>query len=143
MGRPVSVRAERRCHPRIRVAHGCPRIAAKLRTGAPVTVLDMSPAGLLVETPVRLLPGHHVDVVLHGGHSQEIRHCLIVHSRVGAIYGGSDLRYRAGLCRVPGSNYPGATNSGSAGKGIPTAVGLRDPHEHAEGRTAPLLEHGT
>jgi len=68
-------------------------------------VLETSPEGLLIETPVRLLPGCHVHLVLQNGTGELIVRSLVAHSRVGCIRGAGDLRYRVGLWLAAGMNY--------------------------------------
>jgi hypothetical protein len=97
---------ERRRHTRTHAPAGNAHLAARLRTGSPLRVLDTSPDGMLVESPARLLPGRQIDLVLHSGDSREQAPWVVVHSRVGCIRGSSDLRYRAGLKRATGSSYP-------------------------------------
>jgi len=114
---------ERRAHPR-RTARSLPlQVSAKLRTGAPLRIIDLSPDGLLVETTVRMLPGHEVDLVLQSESGQETRHCHIVHSRVAAIIGAAGLRYRAGLHLHGGSRYSPATSVPAAGHLLPAKHG--------------------
>jgi len=133
MGRALRT-PERRHHPRLRIQPGRPVVTARLRTGSPVTVLDASPDGLLVETPVRLLPGRHVDLVVQSGPGQEVRRCLVVHSRVGSIQGAADLKYQAGLCRVWGTNYPSTPGARDREKELLVAAGPLDPQPHAARR---------
>lgn len=96
-----------------------------MRTGAPLRVLNTSPDGMLVETPVRLLPGRRVDVVLQAGTSHEHARWLVVHSRVGCLRGSSDLRYRAGLYRSAGMNYSLPPHPRSAGNSLPADSGAK------------------
>jgi hypothetical protein len=91
-------------------------LAVRLRTGPSLRVIDMSQEGLLVETPVRLLPGHSVDLVLHTGAEQVSVRGLVVHSRVGTIRGGAELRYRVGLWLVAGTNYSHTGTALAAGE---------------------------
>jgi hypothetical protein len=76
----------------------------------------MSPEGLLIETSVRLLPGHSVDLVLRTGEEQVTVSGLVVHSRVGTIRGGAELRYRVGLWLAAGTSYPHTGAAGAAGE---------------------------
>ncbi len=114
---------ERRAHPR-KTARSLPlQVTAKLRTGAPLRIIDLSPDGLLVETTARLLPGHEVDLVLQSESGQETRHCHIVHSRVATITGAAGLRYRAGLHLHRGSHYSPAASVPAAGHLLPAKHG--------------------
>lgn len=105
MGRGLMERGERRAHPRATAVTGQEQSAARLRTGSPLRVLNTSPDGMLVESPVRLLPDRRVDVVLQSGSTQVHAPWVVIHSRVGCIRGSSDLRYRVGLRRMAGSSY--------------------------------------
>jgi hypothetical protein len=106
-------------------------------------VLNLSPDGVLVETPVRLLPGHPVDLLVRSGSDEEVRHCLVVHSRVGLIIGAADLRYHAGLSRVLGSNYPVAAKAGSRGKEILAPRDRGNQQERVNGLTSTAPSDGT
>ena len=79
----------------------------------------MSPDGLLVDTPARLLPGHHVDLVLLSETSQVVRRCCVVHSRIAAIDRSAGPRYRAGLRLASGSHYPETGTIRETGKELP------------------------
>ena len=113
---------ERRQHPRSWSLLGRARVAARLRTGSPLRVLNSSPDGLLVESPARLLPGRQVELMLHSGTSWEQAPWVVIHSRVGCIRGSADLRYRAGLRRVSGTNYPRQLETPASGNQLPTAA---------------------
>ena len=102
----MSPARERRAHPRSWFLLGHAHIAARMRTGSPLRVLNTSPDGMLVESPARLLPGRRVDLVLQSGTTREHAPWLVVHSRVGCLRGGSEIRYRAGLQRFTGTDYP-------------------------------------
>jgi len=105
MDRSLTAREERRVQARSSLTPGHARLSARLRTGSPLRVLNTSPDGMLVESPARLQPGRHVDLVLQSGATQEQAPWVVIHSRVGCIRGDSDLRYRAGLRRAAGSGY--------------------------------------
>jgi hypothetical protein len=115
MDRRVTPAEERRTHTRSWFVLGHARVAARLRTGPPLRVLNVSPDGMLVESPARLLPGRQVELVLQSGTTREQARWLVVHSRVGCIRGRCDLRYRAGLRRASGSNYSRAQELRSDG----------------------------
>jgi hypothetical protein len=116
MAATVAPAPERRAQPRRMIEPGHSSLAVRLRTGPPLRVIDMSPEGLLVETPVRLLPGHSVDLVLHTGAEQVSLRGLVVHSRVGAIRGGAELRYRVGLWLAAGTDYSHVGTAGAEGE---------------------------
>ena len=106
MDRGMMPSRERRVHARSPLTPGHAHLAARLRTGSPLRVLNTSPDGMLVESPARLLPGRQIDLVLQSGAAQEQAPWVVIHSRVGCIRGTADLRYRAGLRRAAGSGYP-------------------------------------
>jgi hypothetical protein len=108
MGHRLNPAEERRRHPRSWFLLGRAHFVARLRTGPPLRVLNMSPDGMLVESPARLSPGRKVDVVLQSGTTREHAPWTVIHSRVGCVRGESGLRYRAGLRRSEGSDYPRA-----------------------------------
>ena len=110
---------ERRTQPRSWFVLGHTRLAARMRTGSPLRVLNTSPDGMLVESPARLLPGRRVDLVLQSGATREQAPWLVVHSRVGCLRGSSDLRYRAGLRRALGTGYPSPRLADSRGHALP------------------------
>ena len=113
---------ERRAHPRSWFLLGHTRLAARMRTGSPLRVLNTSPDGLLVESPARLLPGRRVDLILQSGTTREQAPWLVVHSRVGCLRGSSDIRYRAGLRRASGTDYPIPSRADSRGKALPAGA---------------------
>ena len=113
---------ERRTHPRSWFLLGHARLAARMRTGSPLRVLNTSPDGMLVESPARLLPGRRVDLILQSGATREQAPWLVVHSRVGCLRGSSDLRYRAGLRRATGTSYPSSVRAGSHGHALPDST---------------------
>jgi hypothetical protein len=111
---------ERRAHPRSWFVLGHARLAARMRIGSPLRVLNTSPDGMLVESPARLLPGRRVDLVLQSGTTREQGPWLVVHSRVGCLRGSSDLRYRVGLSRAAGTDYPSRGRADSRGHALPS-----------------------
>ena len=141
MGRGVMPAAERRLHARSWALLGRARIAARLRTGSPLRVLNTSPDGMLVESPARLLPGRRVDLILQSGTTQEHAPWVIVHSRVGCIRGSSDLRYRAGLRRATGTNYPRQHEVHAHRNALPTPVQAGAPRlgTNTEESAEPLI----
>ena len=119
MGRGMTDPADRRAHARERCGSEQAGLAARLRTGSPLRVLDMSLDGMLVESPARLLPGRQVHLVLESDASREHAPWIVVHSRVGCIRGSSDLRYRVGLRRASGTGYPRGDEPRRAGNELP------------------------
>jgi hypothetical protein len=109
-------------------------LAVRLRTGPSLRVIDMSPEGLLVETPVRLLPGHSVNLVLHTGANQVPVRSFVVHSRVGTIRGVAELRYLVGLWLAAGTNYSDAGTARTAGERTTRVERSQWPRETSTGR---------
>ncbi len=136
MGGGLTDPAERRTHARESLAPGHARFAARLRTGAPLRVLNTSPDGMLVESPARLLPGRHVNLVVESGSAQEQAPWVVVHSRVGSIRGSADLRYRAGLRRTSGSSYSPPDKPRRTGHELPATTTVESPESPA-GRHQP------
>ena len=118
---------ERRAHARAWFLLGRALLSARMRTGSPLRVLNTSPDGLLVESPARLLPGTRVDLILHSGATREQTPWFVVHSRVGCLRGSSDIRYRVGLRRASGTNYPTPPRANSRGKLLPAGSGADPP----------------
>lgn len=125
MGRGLTDAAERRAHARERLGADHAGISARLRTGSPLRVLDMSLDGMLVESPARLLPGRQINLVLESGASREHAPWMVIHSRVGCIRGSSDLRYRVGLRRAAGTCYPHRNEPRQGGHTLPAHVSAR------------------
>jgi hypothetical protein len=133
---------DRRAHPRSWFLLGHAHLAARMRTGSPLRVLNASPDGMLVESPARLLPGRRVDLVLQSGTTREQAPWLVVHSRVACLRGRSEIRYRAGLRRSMGTDYPPSDRLASCRNTLPTqrveeqpnrAVGAKDGEPRALG----------
>jgi len=120
MDRDVTLKGERRGHARSWFLLGHAKVAARLRTGSPLRVINVSPDGMLVESPARLLPGRQVDLVLQTGATREQAPWVVVHSRVGCLRGSSELRYRAGLRRARGTNYSADNQPQNRGHELPT-----------------------
>jgi hypothetical protein len=108
-------------HPRAWFLLGQARLRTRLRIGSPLRVLNTSPDGMLVESPARLLPGRQVELVLQCGTTREQSPWVVIHSRVGCLRGGSDLRYRAGLRRAVGSGYSRREEPNDHRHELPTA----------------------
>ena len=143
MGRGLMAPIDRRTHARESLAPGHARLAARLRTGSPLRVLNTSPDGMLVESPARLLPGRHVHLVVECGSTQEQAPWVVVHSRVGSIRGSADLRYRAGLHRTSGTNYSPLGKPRRLGHELPTTVAVGNPAGPAGARQPQPAEVGT
>lgn len=129
---------ERRAHARSWFLLGHAHLAARLRTGSPLRVLNTSPDGLLVESPSRLLPGRQVDLVLQSGITREQAPWLVVHSRVGCLRGSSEIRYRAGLRRAPGTSYPLPNKPKTCGHSLPID-GVAEQGPRASGAGKPVV----
>lgn len=125
MGSGLTDHAERRAHARERLGADHAGVAARLRTGSPLRVLDTSLDGMLVESPARLLPGRQVDLVLESGANREPAPWVVIHSRVGCIRGSSFLRYRVGLRRAAGSGYPHRAELRKGGHTLPEHSSVR------------------
>ena len=143
MGHGLTDPAERRTHTRESLAPGHARLAARLRTGSPLRVLNTSPDGMLVESPARLLPGRHVNLVVECDSAQEQAPWVVVHSRVGSIRGSADLRYRAGLRKTSGSNYPPSDRPRRRGHELPATMTIENPQSPAAVRQPQAAEVGT
>lgn len=143
MVRGLKEPAERRAHARELIASGHVGLAARLRTGSPLQVLNTSPDGMLVESPARLLPGRHVDLVLQSASAQEQAPWVVVHSRVGCIRGDGDLRYRAGLRRAAGTDYPQRCETRQSGNKLPSAVSTDRPANATNTQEPPAPAVGT
>jgi hypothetical protein len=143
MDRNVNPSGERRVHARSWALLGRARVAARLRTGSPLRVLNTSPDGMLVESPARLLPGRQVDLVLQSGTTQEQAPWVVIHSRVGCVRGGADLRYRAGLRRATGTNYSRRPEAEPDRNELPTAVQAARPLSAANSARPALRAGGT
>lgn len=130
----MSPARERRAHPRSWFLLGHAHLAARMRTGSPLRVLNTSPDGMLVESPARLLPGRCVDLVLQSGPTREQTAWLVVHSRVGCLRGRSEIRYRAGLQRSTGTDYPLPRRPASGRNALP-AHGVAEQPQRPFGAT--------
>ena len=127
MGRGMTDPADRRAHARERLDTEQGGVAARLRTGSPLRVLDISHDGMLVESPARLLPGRQVNLLLESDARREHAPWIVVHSRVGCIRGSSDLRYRVGLRRAAGTGYPHRDEPRQCGHNLPAHGSVRQP----------------
>jgi hypothetical protein len=139
----MSPAGERRRHPRAWFLLGHAHLAARMRTGSPLRVLNTSPDGMLVESPARLLPGRRVDLVLQSGTAREQAAWLVVHSRVGCLRGRSELRYRAGLQRSTGTDYPLPRRPASGRNVLPAQTGAEQPQGPFGGTGGDLRAAGT
>jgi hypothetical protein len=89
-GRP----SERRAHVRVRPDDLRVPLAARLRYGASMTILDVSAGGLLVETETALRPDSNMAVELVGPDSRDAQIAAqVLRCEVSTLRGG--LRYRA------------------------------------------------
>ena len=95
MGGPVIARERRRAARRVPDAAE-PLARVRLRGGRALAVVDLSPAGALVEGEVRLLPGTHVDVHVITADGRVLVRSRVVRAWVSAL-GGDRLSYRGAL----------------------------------------------
>ena len=126
---------ERRRASRRSPAHDEPLARIRLRAGGQLVVIDVSPAGVLVEGATRLLPGTHVDVHVITGDGR-----TLVRSRVVRAYVW-DLRpdrisYRGALAFDRAVD----TTAGYPIPGVSAAAGL--PKGTAYPDSAPASVHG-
>ena len=88
---------ERRLSPRFRAAQLPGVVAVRVKPGIKVTVVDVSAAGLRIETPTRLLPGSYVHVVLVASAGQIIRtRGHVIRCHVSALWAG-EIRYHGAV----------------------------------------------
>jgi hypothetical protein len=109
--------AERRSSPRRSSAQCAWLIAARLRPGRDVQVLDLSSGGALVEAGVRLLPGAPVVLHLVGDGGAHTIRGIVLRCYVSALDRCAGVRYRAALAfdqsfRIPDDK--GVTRSTTA-----------------------------
>ncbi len=99
MGRAVTATArdERRLSPRKRQADCAWLVAARLRPGRDVRVLDLSSGGALVEASVRLMPGASIVLHLVGVSGHHTIRGTVLRCYVAAIDRCAGVRYRAAL----------------------------------------------
>lgn len=90
-------RRERRLSPRRRRADCGWLVAARLRPGRDVRVLDLSSGGALVEASARLLPGASIVLHLAGVTSHHTIRGTVLRCWVAAIDRSAGVRYRAAL----------------------------------------------
>ena len=72
-------------------------VAARVRPGHRVVVVDLSPSGALVEASRPLRPGSRVHVQLDIGHLREALGARVLRCLVAAIDGEHGVTYRAAL----------------------------------------------
>jgi hypothetical protein len=58
---------------------------ARLRAGRELTVIDLSPVGMLVEGTTRLLPGTHVDVHVTAAQGRSLVRARVVRCAVATV----------------------------------------------------------
>jgi hypothetical protein len=94
----VGVRfVERRQTQRLRCEECDWLTVVRLLPGREAQVVDLSPTGALIETPVRLLPGSGVSLLLGATDWRQLIEALIVRCAVFALIPENGVRYRAGL----------------------------------------------
>jgi len=90
----ITVLTDRRGAPRFCPGAGSRLATARIRPGRELQVLNLSTNGMLVDGPLRLLPGSMVDVQLHG--TARPTRARVHRSAVSAL-GPGCLHYRAAL----------------------------------------------
>jgi hypothetical protein len=85
---------ERRAAARLRVREIDRQVAARLKYGAPLTLIDVSPNGALIEVPERLNPGAHLVIEFLSANTDQTMRVpsKVTRSSLVAINGG--LKYR-------------------------------------------------
>ncbi len=93
----AAARGERRLSPRKRPGDCAWLVAARLRPGRDVRVLDLSSGGALVEASVRLMPGAPIVLHLAGIGVHHTIRGTVLRCYVAAIDRTTGVRYRAAL----------------------------------------------
>ena len=93
----VTASGERRLSPRKGRTDCAWLVAARLRPGRDVRVLDVSSGGALVEASVRLMPGASIVLHLVGVRSHHTIRGTVLRCYVSAIDRSTGVRYRAAL----------------------------------------------
>lgn len=89
--------ADRRSSPRKTRAECAWLVAARLRPGREVSVLDLSGGGALVEAAVRLMPGTSIVLHLVGVRRHHTIRGTVLRCYVSALDHSTGVRYRAAL----------------------------------------------
>ncbi len=119
---------ERRRSPRKR-RHDCAwLVAARLRPGRDVHVLDLSSGGALIEASVRLMPGASFVLHLVGARSHHTVRGTVLRCYVAAIDRATGVRYRAALAFDQRFAAPDAETRREAGEAPEARVGGSHPH---------------
>jgi hypothetical protein len=95
MDGPVSARDRRRAARRVPDPEE-PLSHVRLRAGRELLVVDLSPAGALVEGETRLLPGTHVDVHVLTSEGRVLVRSRVVRACVSALW-SDRVQYRGAL----------------------------------------------
>ena len=93
----VGMTADRRSSPRRSCRQCAWLIAARLRPGREVRVIDLSSGGALVEAAVRLLPGAPFVLHLVGAAGAHTIRGTVLRCHVSALDRSTGVRYRAAL----------------------------------------------
>jgi hypothetical protein len=101
----------------------------RLRTGRELVVVDLSPTGVLVEGPTRLLPNTHLDVHIVTRTGRVLVRCRVARASVCHVEADA-IRYRAALAfdrhvdTAPGYGLPSssADELATPGSGYPATV---------------------
>jgi hypothetical protein len=75
-------------------------VAARLRTGHPLALINIGDGGVLVESSTRLLPGATVDLQLSGADLCLTRRAVVLRCSVIAVGEHAGVRYRGALAFV-------------------------------------------
>ena len=87
---------DRRSEPRL-PSSAIPTAHATLRPGCPVRVVDLSAAGLQVESERQLRPGSRVHVRLASDHWSLVLFAHVIRCHVSALDAQAGIRYRGAL----------------------------------------------
>jgi hypothetical protein len=119
--RPV----DRRSGIRELAEQGRSSLTLALRTGMTADVINVSPGGALVETSARLAPGTKLSLRPFSTRTGIVFQAAVIHCQVWSLGLASGLRFRAGLCFDPGSDYPPGQPLPGREKVLPTRPGRR------------------
>lgn len=93
----MSVREERRAHLRINPGGLICGARARLRAGREAAVVDVSAAGALIETPVRLLPGTRVSLEILAVPTSLVASGRVIRATVYSVSAEQGVRYRGAV----------------------------------------------
>ena len=134
------MRADHRRWPRRAFAGGWLPPSARIRPGLPVTVVDLSVSGTLVESGQRMRPGSRCEFQLTGAAGDVIVSARVVRCFVARL-GPSSVRYRSALVFddlivLPAEQELLAGYRLPAGSAAPAVAGVAtSPRDRAAGRS--------